>query len=248
MTPYSSIEIFQCRLTAAVTACADEYLSGRQAVHADAAIPDCGEPGLRRRSPGRRRGTPAAMHMKLATYNIHACIGADGRFDPDRTAGVMRQLHADVLALQEVEHHQVDGTDLLDYLATATGMQAVAGPTLLRETRDYGNALLTRLPLLTLNRVDLSLPPHEPRGALDGPISACGPASDAGRCAACWPCVKPRLRRIPCCSATSTNGCSGGGRCAGCAATSQPPRSRAPTLPGFRCSHWTGSGCTRAVP
>lgn len=167
MTPYSSIEIFQCRLTAAVTACADEYLSGRQAVHADAAIPDCGEPGLRRRSPGRRRGTPAAMHMKLATYNIHACIGADGRFDPDRTAGVMRQLHADVLALQEVEHHQVDGTDLLDYLATATGMQAVAGPTLLRETRDYGNALLTRLPLLTLNRVDLSLPPHEPRGALD---------------------------------------------------------------------------------
>jgi len=107
------------------------------------------------------------MRMKLATYNIHACIGADGRFDPGRTAAVMLQLNADVLALQEVEHHQVDGLDLLEYLATATGMEPIAGPLLLRETRDYGNALLTRLPVLTLNRVDLSQPPHEPRGALD---------------------------------------------------------------------------------
>ena len=105
--------------------------------------------------------------MKVATYNIHACIGNDGRFDPDRTVRVMRQLNADVLALQEVEHHQVDGIDLLDYLATATRMTAIAGPTLLRETRDYGNALLTRLPVLTLNRIDLSLPQREPRGALD---------------------------------------------------------------------------------
>jgi endonuclease/exonuclease/phosphatase family metal-dependent hydrolase len=105
--------------------------------------------------------------MKLATYNIHACIGADGRFDPDRTVRVMRQLHADVLALQEVEHHQVDGIDLLDYLATVTRMTAIAGPTLLRETRNYGNALLTRLPVLALDRVDLSLPQREPRGALN---------------------------------------------------------------------------------
>jgi endonuclease/exonuclease/phosphatase family metal-dependent hydrolase len=119
------------------------------------------------RSPDRYRGAPVAMHMKLATYNIHACIGADDRFDPDRTAGVMPQLEADVLALQEVEHHQVEGIDLLEYLATVTGMKPITGPTLLRETRDYGNALLTRLPVLTLNRVDLSLPPHEPRGALD---------------------------------------------------------------------------------
>jgi len=109
--------------------------------------------------------------MKLATYNIHACIGADGRFDPDRTVRVMLQLNADVLALQEVEHHQVDGIDLLDYLATVTSMTAIAGPTLLRETRDYGNALLTRLPVLTLNRIDLSLPQREPRGALDAMLN-----------------------------------------------------------------------------
>jgi endonuclease/exonuclease/phosphatase family metal-dependent hydrolase len=108
--------------------------------------------------------------MRIATYNIHACIGTDDRFDPDRTVRVIRQLNADVLALQEVEHHQVDGIDLLDYLATVTDMTAIAGPTLLRESREYGNALLTRLPVLTLNRIDLSLPQREPRGALDAMI------------------------------------------------------------------------------
>jgi endonuclease/exonuclease/phosphatase family metal-dependent hydrolase len=105
--------------------------------------------------------------MIIATYNIHACIGADGRFVPQRIVDVLRELKADVVALQEVEHHDVGGLDLLDYLAAETGFTAVAGPTLLRETRDYGNALLTRLPISAIDQVDLSLPGHEPRGALN---------------------------------------------------------------------------------
>jgi hypothetical protein len=199
--------------------------------------------------------------MRIATYNIHACIGADGRFDPDRTVRVMRQLNAEVLALQEVEHQRVEAIDLLDYLATVTRMTAIAGPTLLRETRDYGNALLTRFPVLTLNRVDLSLPQREP-GLHWMPCSTgtgnacrslrhilvCAPASDACRCAACSPCMNQHLRCFPCCSATSMNGYYGDGRRAGCAGTSQPRRSRAPTLTGFRCSRWTGYGYIRAAP
>ena len=78
--------------------------------------------------------------MRLATYNIHACIGADGRYDPDRVVRVLLELNADVVALQEVEQHAVGDMDLLQFLAAKTGYQAVAGPTLLRDTRDYGNA------------------------------------------------------------------------------------------------------------
>jgi len=106
-------------------------------------------------------------NLTLATYNIHACVGGDGHFEPERTVHVLRELNADVVALQEVEHHDIGGCDLLDYLAAKTGLTAIAGPTLLRESRHYGNAILTRLPILRVNRVDLTLPGHEARGALD---------------------------------------------------------------------------------
>ena len=107
------------------------------------------------------------MQLTLATYNIRGCIGTDGRFEPERTVHVLKELNADVVALQEVEHHDLGGHDLLDYLAVETSLTAIAGPTLLRETRDYGNAILTKLPILAVNRVDLTLPGHEARGALD---------------------------------------------------------------------------------
>lgn len=110
----------------------------------------------------------------LATYNIHGCIGADGRFDPGRIATVLEQLSANVVALQEVEHRAVNGVDLLDYLAARTGLAAIAGPTLLRESRHYGNALLTGLPVLAVNRIDLSVPGREPRGALDVTLECSG--------------------------------------------------------------------------
>ena len=37
--------------------------------------------------------------MKIATYNIHACIGADGHFDPERIVKVLHEINADVMAL-----------------------------------------------------------------------------------------------------------------------------------------------------
>ena len=108
-----------------------------------------------------------APELRVATWNVHACVGSDGQFHPGRTSRVLRELRADVIALQEVEHHDVDGGDLLDYLASVTGLHGVAGPTLRRETRHYGNAVLSRLPIQRVNRVDLSLDRREPRGAID---------------------------------------------------------------------------------
>ena len=118
----------------------------------------------------------APMGLGVVTYNIHACVGGDGRFDPERTVEVLKEIDADVVALQEVEHHPVGDSDLLDYMASAVGLSAIAGPTLLRETRGYGNALLTRLPVLAVDRVDLSLPRREPRGALDVTVDWSGQA------------------------------------------------------------------------
>jgi len=105
--------------------------------------------------------------MNIATYNIHSCIGTDGCFSPERTAQVLKELEAEIIALQEVENLRADDLSLLEGLATATGLQAIAGPTIELDTRHYGNAVLTALPILEVRRLDLSVPMREPRGALD---------------------------------------------------------------------------------
>ncbi|QQS53726.1 MAG: endonuclease/exonuclease/phosphatase family protein [Candidatus Competibacteraceae bacterium] len=107
--------------------------------------------------------------LVLCSYNIHAAVGRDGRFDPDRTLSVIRELDADIIALQEVQ-----GLDLLDFLASRAGFDAIAGPTLLRQGQDYGNALLTRLPVRQVEHLDLSVPDWEPRGALNAMLDVDG--------------------------------------------------------------------------
>ena len=42
-----------------------------------------------------------AARLRVATYNVHACVGTDGRHDPDRVAAVIAELDADIVALQE---------------------------------------------------------------------------------------------------------------------------------------------------
>jgi endonuclease/exonuclease/phosphatase family metal-dependent hydrolase len=110
-----------------------------------------------------------AADLSVASYNIHRCMGIDRRRDPSRIAHVIRELHCDVVGLQEVDSrngahaHSMQ----LDYLARETGMQGIAGATILRHDGDYGNALLTRLPVLDVRRHDFSFLRREPRGALD---------------------------------------------------------------------------------
>ena len=114
--------------------------------------------------------------MIVATYNVHRCIGSDGRHDPDRVADVIRRLEADVVGLQEVDAkpHLEHGVDQVEYLAAATGLTGVAGPTLVRHYGQYGNALLTRLPVRGVTLIDPSIARREPRGAIDAEVDAHG--------------------------------------------------------------------------
>jgi endonuclease/exonuclease/phosphatase family metal-dependent hydrolase len=113
--------------------------------------------------------TGAYPRIPLATYNIHQCVGTDGLRDPKRVLRVLRELRADVIGLQEVHSEQGRTPDLaqLDYLAHGVGLTPLAGPTMLRGSGQYGNALLSRLPVLEHRLLDISVQGREPRGAID---------------------------------------------------------------------------------
>lgn len=107
------------------------------------------------------------MQITLATYNIHGCVGRGGRFDPGRIEAVLRELDADVVALQELRWNPEAALDQLREFGERLGYHTAAGPTLMRGDGHYGNAVLTRLPIAELQLVDISQPGREPRGAID---------------------------------------------------------------------------------
>ena len=106
----------------------------------------------------------APRHIKLATYNIHRGIGTDGIALPERILSVLEEMNADIIALQELELHSNAALSLLAYLARNTGLTPVAGPTVLKPESRYGNALLTRAPVVQTRRVDLTVPGREELG------------------------------------------------------------------------------------
>ena len=118
--------------------------------------------------------SPAPQRLTLASYNIHRCYGRDGRCVPDRIVDVLREIRADVVALQEVETQAEGGIRILEALARETGSTMIPGPTMFRAGAQYGNALLTRLPVKSVAQVDLSVAGREPRGAIDVRLDAGG--------------------------------------------------------------------------
>ncbi len=114
----------------------------------------------------------AARPLRVATYNVHACIGRDRRHDPDRIAAVITELDADVVALQEFTYPASVALETRTpvVLMTLDRYQCALGPTRERPGRGvtecFGNALLSRYPILEVHRLDLSMARREPRGAL----------------------------------------------------------------------------------
>ncbi|HXG49980.1 MAG TPA: endonuclease/exonuclease/phosphatase family protein [candidate division Zixibacteria bacterium] len=116
------------------------------------------------------------MPLPVLSYNIHECVGRDRRRDPARIAEVIRQSGAEVVGLQEVhsEHNGRNELHQMNYLAEATGLQAIPGPSVERRNGHYGNALLTKHRVLSFQRIDLSVPGREPRGAIDADLEIGG--------------------------------------------------------------------------
>ena len=117
------------------------------------------------------------MTIRVASYNVHKCIGSDGRHDPHRAIMVVNALSADIVALQEVDRRMgsrpaalpnrviEEETDfvVLDFDRTSPSSLGWHGQTVLARRGMHISAV-----------TPLTLPGLEPRGAISLEISEVG--------------------------------------------------------------------------
>lgn len=109
------------------------------------------------------------MTLRVVSWNVHSCVGSDGRLDPQRVADVLASLEADFIGLQEVDSRRSRDAqrEQLPFLAEQLGMHAIAGPNLREHDGDFGNGLLARHAPVGHELIDLAVTGVEPRGAID---------------------------------------------------------------------------------
>lgn len=120
----------------------------------------------------RRAASTALNTLRIMSYNVHSCIGMDGRLAPERIARIIARYSPDIIALQELDvgRMRTEGVDQAHYIAQRLAMDYHFHPTLHLEEERYGDAILTHLPMRFVKAGVLPGLAHkprlEPRGAL----------------------------------------------------------------------------------
>ena len=107
--------------------------------------------------------------FRVVTYNVHKCRGLDRRVRPGRIASVLREVCADVVALQEVVSVESDARRELHqarFIAEELGCDYRVGENRRHKGGAYGNVILSRLPIEHHANYDLTWRGREPRGCL----------------------------------------------------------------------------------
>ena len=124
------------------------------------------------REPILRQRGGARETLRVMTYNIHSCIGMDGKLSPERIARVIAYHKPDVVALQELDVGQArtGSVDQVRRIATSLEMHFHFHPARYVGEERFGNAVLSHLPMRLIKSGSLpslaSRPELESRGAL----------------------------------------------------------------------------------
>lgn len=109
---------------------------------------------------------------RIMTYNVHSCVGVDGKLDVGRVAAVIAQCKPDIVALQELDvgRMRTGGVDQVHAIASRLDMTFHFNCALELAEEQYGDAILTTLPMRVVHSGSLPTLPRvrglEPRGAL----------------------------------------------------------------------------------
>lgn len=124
--------------------------------------------------PGEENNHISGEVLPVLVYNIHHGEGTDGVVDIERIADVIRQKNPHLVALNEVDVgvERSGKVDTMEILAEALDMEPVFGKNIVpRQGGEYGNGILTNLPLLTSKNLLLDMSEEgEQRGLLQAEV------------------------------------------------------------------------------
>jgi endonuclease/exonuclease/phosphatase family metal-dependent hydrolase len=103
------------------------------------------------------------VDVRIATYNVHRCRGMDRRVAPARIIEVLRDIDADVIALQEVIGAGPAGAGQAEEIGAGLGMGWVMNCVRTLRQHQFGNVVLSRYPIVHHSQYDLSWRTCEPR-------------------------------------------------------------------------------------
>lgn len=109
---------------------------------------------------------------RLLTWNVHRCVGRDGKCSPERIARIIAEQNPDIVALQEldVRRSRTGRVDQAEVIARTLGMTHHFHPAYRVMEEAYGDAILTARPSRMVKGGALPgvgpLSGLEPRGAV----------------------------------------------------------------------------------
>jgi len=99
--------------------------------------------------------------LRVATYNVHGCVGMDGQRSEHRIAEVIASMSADIVGLQELDlgRERSGRADQAALIADQLGWKYHFHPAMRNGDEQYGNAIVSRFPIEVKRAVELPGPP-----------------------------------------------------------------------------------------
>lgn len=112
------------------------------------------------------------MAIRILSYNIHGGTGTDFRQDYARLGCLLKEESVDIALLQEVDMRSLKRRreDDISGLCSDWYPHFIPGVAVKTQGGWFGNAILSRYPVMESETIDITIPGHEPRNIMEAII------------------------------------------------------------------------------